>query len=193
MIVAFFSSCEGGTCAATDNPLTDADSDCVEDSGDNCPLVYNPDQFDGDEDGQGFDCDSDDNDEAVAVSLYKNAPDLILDGLTLPTNTTQTTTDTDCTYFAMGCGDVYLGLIADGNRQFAKRVLNPLSPFARSFAACSAFNSDATFPPAVYCEENLGEVQLVGYLTLNPDVDGALATCDFLDSLDIQTDLCAGL
>lgn len=191
-MAAFFSSCEGGTCAATDNPLTDADSDCVEDSGDNCPLVYNPDQFDGDEDGQGFDCDSDDSDEAVALIIDTTDQSTLVLSDNFTSTPNSPSADTDCTYFAVGCGDVYLGLVTSGNRQFAKRVLNPLSPFARSFAACSAFNPDASFPPAIYCDQNLSVPQFIGFLTLNPEITGALDTCDFLASQGIQTDLCSG-
>lgn len=47
------------------SPLADMDSDCVADESDNCPLLYNPDQGDGDADGAGYACDQDDQDDAV--------------------------------------------------------------------------------------------------------------------------------
>lgn len=53
-------ACSGNECAATSDYITDIDSDCVDDSSDNCVGTYNPDQFDGDEDGIGYACDSDD-------------------------------------------------------------------------------------------------------------------------------------
>lgn len=49
--------CDGdAVCGATQSPGTDADSDCVGDSADNCPFLYNPAQVDVDEDGVGDSC-----------------------------------------------------------------------------------------------------------------------------------------
>ena len=62
---------DGGQCAANGTVLTDIDADCVEDSSDNCIYVsdpessYNPDQFDGDDDGIGVPCDIDDTDDST--------------------------------------------------------------------------------------------------------------------------------
>lgn len=72
------SGCDGGICAASESVLEDADGDCVVDTSDNCISVenpgatYNPEQFDGDEDGIGAPCDSNDTDDTTAgVSLIK--------------------------------------------------------------------------------------------------------------------------
>ena len=43
----------------------DRDHDCVDDSSDNCPLNYNPDQLDTDNDGQGNACDADDDNDGI--------------------------------------------------------------------------------------------------------------------------------
>ena len=43
----------------------DRDHDCVDDSSDNCPLHYNPDQLDTDNDGQGNACDADDDNDGI--------------------------------------------------------------------------------------------------------------------------------
>ena len=70
-------SCSGNECAATSTIIDDQDSDCVDDSADNCVGWYNPDQFDGDEDGFGVACDSDDTDATtVGLALSEDA-DLI--------------------------------------------------------------------------------------------------------------------
>lgn len=59
-------ACSGEECSATSSAFSDTDSDCVDDSGDNCVGFYNPDQFDGDEDGLGYICDYDDTDDSIA-------------------------------------------------------------------------------------------------------------------------------
>lgn len=46
--------------------MLDVDSDCTSDENDNCVVIYNPQQFDGDDDGVGAECDADDADEGVA-------------------------------------------------------------------------------------------------------------------------------
>lgn len=51
------------------DPLTDMDSDCVENESDNCPLLYNPSQGDGDDDDVGFACDQDDSDDTIGPAL----------------------------------------------------------------------------------------------------------------------------
>jgi hypothetical protein len=69
-------SCGSGDCAADETVLTDYDADCVADESDNCVLAedpaggYNPEQFDGDEDGVGYPCDTNDGDATgTGVSL----------------------------------------------------------------------------------------------------------------------------
>lgn len=44
----------------------DTDGDGIEDADDNCPLVYNPDQLDFDNDGLGDACDDDDDDDGLS-------------------------------------------------------------------------------------------------------------------------------
>jgi len=65
-------NCSGQECSASKEFITDIDSDCVDDTGDNCVGTYNPDQFDGDEDGVGTACDSSDTDDTTSgVTLIK--------------------------------------------------------------------------------------------------------------------------
>lgn len=62
-------ACTGNECSAVSTVITDQDSDCIEDSADNCVGFYNPDQFDGDEDGVGEACDVDDTDDSIALTV----------------------------------------------------------------------------------------------------------------------------
>ncbi len=56
-LVLTLAHCQGDSiCGATQSAGKDADSDCVEDSGDNCIFVYNPAQVDVNEDGVGDSC-----------------------------------------------------------------------------------------------------------------------------------------
>lgn len=80
-----FSACRGGLCAGQTDAQDDVDSDCEADDTDNCIMVYNPQQFDGDDDGVGAECDADDNDEGVASISAEVLGDVSVDptGLTL--------------------------------------------------------------------------------------------------------------
>jgi len=59
-------SCNGNDCAALTNGIADGDSDCIEDTSDNCPGLANFDQVDLDADGVGVACDVDDLDGTIA-------------------------------------------------------------------------------------------------------------------------------
>lgn len=80
MMISFM-NCSGGECAAVNTVFEDFDSDCVADSNDNCVLAedpaagYNPEQFDGDDDGVGVPCDGNDQDpNSTGVFLAKDLP-----------------------------------------------------------------------------------------------------------------------
>ncbi len=66
---SLFAACSGSECSATSDFIDDIDSDCAEDSADNCVGTYNPDQFDGDDDGIGYACDADDTVEGSVSAL----------------------------------------------------------------------------------------------------------------------------
>ena len=68
--------------------IQDSDSDGIEDSSDNCPNDYNPNQEDNDADGTGDTCDSDDDNDGV-LDISDNCP--------LVSNSDQTDTDSDGT------------------------------------------------------------------------------------------------
>ncbi|MBF0104436.1 MAG: hypothetical protein HQM16_03810 [Deltaproteobacteria bacterium] len=73
-------SCSGNQCAASANFLDDDDSDCVADTADNCLGWFNPDQYDGDDDGVGSTCDNDDTDDLTAGISLIDEPELNLSG-----------------------------------------------------------------------------------------------------------------
>lgn len=75
LIFIMHTACSGGECAATSDFLTDIDSDCIDDDSDNCVGWYNPHQFDGDDDGIGAACDSDDTDSSVAAVAWIEEPE----------------------------------------------------------------------------------------------------------------------
>lgn len=202
--VLVFNSCQGGTCAATDSPLDDADSDCIADGSDNCPLIYNPTQFDADTDGVGTDCDADDTDDTVAdissadstmeLSLLNQESTFLQDTpYTMPSDENPVVYEfnPDCSYYLIGCGDVFLGYLDANNPVLQKKLLNPHSVFARSFAACSALNPQASFPPAVFCLKPDSLPEFAGYLTINPQINGGQDTCDIYQSLDVESQACA--
>lgn len=205
-----FSSCKGGLCSATEDGLTDADSDCLADTADNCPVNYNPDQFDGDEDGQGAACDSDDGDDSVALikgpeisntppnSNYEFPQDQTSANLTASLDTES------CQFYLVGCEGWFLGYLSN-DKEKTSSVTNIFSPFgeelspyailnqtgfyARSNSSCSPFNSTAKYPPALFCQGSESS-NFLGYLSHNPETPMALDTCSVLQELDIETDLC---
>src|SRR3990167_8891590 len=79
-ILAFFcalnQACGGGECASDKTVLVDFDSDCVNDDDDNCVLEgdpagsYNPDQYDGNNNGVGQPCDPFDAESLITASAY---------------------------------------------------------------------------------------------------------------------------
>jgi hypothetical protein len=210
-------ACEGGECAATDSPLTDADSDCIEDGGDNCPLIYNPEQFDGDEDGVGVPCDSDDTDDTVGSALVtgmelglvndiaSQTPYVLPQGLALTSQQNSWRTPRSDSYYLMGCNSHYLGELSDdwnatlsisnpfspyGDGESDVSILNDFSFYGRPATSCSAFNPEALYPPVIYRRQDNEEDKAVGYLTLNPFIVGGFNTCEVLNTLEIEIETC---
>ena len=151
------SGCKGDAiCGPLESPLEDADSDCVADSADNCPLDYNPGQVDVDEDDVGNICDQDDNDAAVgpevATLLEASYSTPETDSPSLPLLTDFETPD--CHLLVVGCyGDAFS--LDDFD------VADYSHPYGFWRTDCSAMNPEASKPPVVICEES-GSV--VGYL-----------------------------
>lgn len=210
-----FTQCKGGLCAAKDDGLSDADSDCFADTGDNCPTIYNPDQFDGDSDSQGEACDADDTDNSVA--LIKD-PDLAflstshskfdasyIQPVPFDASSEPTLSSESCSYFVVGCENYFIGFlnadaedssIADigsefGDPQSDFSFINPLGFYGRPSSLCSAFNEEATQPPAVFClNHDSGETNFVGHLTENPNIGQALNPCSTLSIFGISAEFC---
>lgn len=210
------SSCKGGTCAAVMSALEDADSDCVADSGDNCPLIYNPSQFDGDEDGMGYTCDVDDGDDSVGPATLVASPFFTKNQgnsaahYIIPRELPQNSmvfdlVSTSCSYYLVGCDDQFLGYLnpdKDDESSIANpdgvygdftsdvSITNETSFFGRSFTSCSAFNPNAKYPPVLFCESTTDETIFAGYLTDNPLIPYAISTCDILADLGIISSSC---
>lgn len=214
LILVAFTQCKGGLCAAKDDGLNDADSDCFADLSDNCPVTYNPDQFDGDEDSQGEACDVDDADSTAALITGSDF-DVLLSGnvgfesnYTAPdssSNLPSALNDSDCQYYLVGCEGYFIGSFSDssdetsiqnvssefGDANSDYSILNPLGFYGRPSSNCSSFSDNATLPPAIYCNNATdGSSTFQGYLTSNPDIDAALDTCSTLNGFGIESEWC---
>ncbi|MEK7606934.1 MAG: PKD domain-containing protein [Patescibacteria group bacterium] len=104
-------------------PVTDSDSDGIQDNGDNCQLVVNPDQKDNDGDGLGDLCDPDDDNDGLGDT----------DEVRLGTSSTNPDTDGD-------------GLADGKDAQPLKKPVSPTSPV--TVPAHEAGKPVAKTPPA---------------------------------------------
>ncbi len=217
-ITVFFTSCRGGLCSAIDDGLNDADSDCTADTSDNCPLDYNPMQYDGDTDGAGWECDIDDTDSTVAMSLIKDPAQIIgetnsssfastVSSLVRPTPSGTLDLDReDGFYFLLSCEGNFLGLINGdssddlslsnpksdfGSTSSLFSVLNSSGVYGRHFTNCSAFNNEAANPPKIYFRlAGASNDEFVGYLSTNKLLDQKVEPCLLFGQLGIEADLC---
>ena len=157
IITGVFTSCRGGTCAALGNSMLDQDSDCVADSGDVCVGVYDPAQFDGDEDGVGAACDSDDTDETKILAKDFPASDVlkeyysfasnelsVLSAYSAPINATLVAHDLDLSsdngfYYLLSCDENFLGLLTLTEPE-ELALSNPENDYGSSSSAISLFN-----------------------------------------------------
>lgn len=174
IIAAATAACKGGEkCGPGSSPLSDADSDCISDESDNCPLEYNPAQADGDEDGVGFSCDSDDANDAVAVSL-NDGQALMAVFYVFPDETIMTQPSSSCPLSIINCNHEFLGQISQEGLSLA----GDAESFFADSSPCSAFNPNATLPPALFCGSDFA-----GYLTVNPDIPDTINPCEALENL----------
>lgn len=155
-----FIACEGDSiCGATQSPGIDSDSDCVEDSADNCPLLYNPAQVDVDDSGVGDACQ---NTPAVAA-LQTFIPD-----------SNDTTNDQICDLKLLDCN----GMVLETDEP---------SLITETSSPCSALNPDAESPPELWCFQTEDEFDVLGTVTLNPNFFDTMSPCDvFSESLDLS-------
>lgn len=219
-VFLLFTACRGGElCGPLSDPETDVDADCVETDSDDCPRDYNPGQVDIDEDGVGNACDLNDGDSScgpagttcagttssISAPLDGNAtypePSFLASGIA------SSTLPSPCRAYLVACGGEFLGYLnADSSDEFsvadpngdygsagsALSILNPLGFYGRDFTSCSAFNADASTPPAIFCESDAGagEDAFAGYLTLNPLIDDGLNACGVLADLELSPEAC---
>lgn len=212
--VLFFINCKGGTkCGPGSDPLTDADSDCVEDESDNCPLMYNPSQIDADDDGIGAECDIDDSDDTVgntesvmdSTFLQDSAwPDYITpDAWNLGEDFSLDIESPQKIYYLINCQNQFVGLV-NTDTQDLLSIANPtgyfgspLSPVSIFYTSdeqeltCSAFYEHALAPPLLnaYHKDVLEHFSL-GYVTFNPAIEPGANTCDVLEILGVETEFC---
>lgn len=182
-------SCKGDDqCGALSNPLSDADSDCVEDTSDNCPLVYNPSQLDIDEDGVGRACDSNDNDSSVA-ELVKSLQTIAETPLyPFPLENHKINQNQNCEKIIIGCGDETIATIYNSSH-FESHIIDlvdPMKSYSRK-TNCSAFWDDAEYPPAVFCMESN---DFLFYISTNPQIMNRVEPCDFFVNEEISHPQC---
>lgn len=188
-------SCKGGVkCGPGEDALTDADSDCIADDSDNCPLDYNPDQVDTDEDEAGLACDIDDSDESVGPDYDVSETTLTLATQYLSPKISENAVDdpllnnTECLYYLVGCGDQYLGTF--DNAQDMSWLFDGINFFSKSHSACSSLDEFANYPPMIFCDDGTFQDIFVGYLTVNPEIPNGIDTCSILSQLDLNFELC---
>lgn len=188
-------SCKGGVkCGPGEDPLTDADSDCIEDSSDNCPLDYNPDQIDTDEDEAGVACDIDDSDETVGPDYDVSETSLTLATQYLSPEISANKTENpslhnpECLYYLVGCGDQYLGTFENENDM--ARLFDGEGFFSKPHSSCSALDEFSKYPPMIFCDDGTLQDIFVGYLTSNPDIPHRIDTCLTLLEFGLNDSLC---
>lgn len=175
-----FQNCKGGACAF-DSPAEDLDSDCVADTGDNCPFTYNPLQRDTNDNLIGDACEADE--AVVSASLTKEFSELFLKKKVLE----------NCSdYKVVGCHGKSLNL-TNLNGASADSLANPYSVFGSEAGICSAFNVDAPRPPKVFCITQDDQSYFLGHLTINPNLSPHLDPCDFLEEFNGPLERCEGI
>ncbi|MCB9681109.1 MAG: putative metal-binding motif-containing protein [Alphaproteobacteria bacterium] len=138
--------------------IGDSDNDWIIDQNDNCPLLYNPGQFDDDADQVGGACDCDDNDPTV----YPGAPDTSVDGIDQDCDGVDGngTTPGGGTYDGMYVGDFRIDFFVFGQPvpcvgSAGLDVFESATPQIDGTGVCSipgfplAFNIDGSFDPVL--------------------------------------------
>ncbi len=186
----FLIGCTGERCAATSNPATDVDADCVLDEADNCPEEANTSQIDVDEDGLGLECDANDSDATITVlvkdlSNFTTEQDLeiILPRLfktSLPDNS-QTLLSRD---------DIASSIIDENGDTLAiltknKTLIVSYDFFENTNDPHSSFNDEAQNPPHIIntagSTKNLNHT----YFTTNSNIKNRIDSCDFFEEQGI--------
>lgn len=201
-------ACRGGElCGPTSDPVSDVDGDCIEDSSDDCPLDYNAGQVDLDGDGLGNVCDVDDADSTIGPALVTDITRNVTDSLDLlpdypdpVDHAAPNPDDANCQRYLLSCNGQFLGYFNDnaadpasladnegdfGNSDSEISILNPMGFYGRATTSCSAFNTQAEWPPALFCLDSNGESTFAGYLTRNVDITDGIDACDTLAMLDL--------
>lgn len=199
LIVALgIANCKGDPiCGATVDPLSDHDSDCVENTADNCPLVYNPSQVDVDEDSLGDACDDDVSTSASLSSAFTifNFSDVEIQGY-LFNEDNLSSENTNCVnQYIVSCFGEFLGTLAEpdsvlsiynpnsrfGDATQRQSVYHEQNYFVRPDSECSAFNDNAPWPPLLHCI-HANDGTTAQPITTNPEFENRISPCDvFLD------------